>query len=380
MVGISSNITNYQFNELSIELTNRCTLNCIYCSSNSNLNRNTFLDLQKIIETVESVKSKFKINVISLSGGETFLYPKIEELLEYLTHTDLKIIMYTSGIVLNEDSKRCSLPVNLMNQLSKNKKKMSIIINVQGNNKYLIERINRMPNSFELIEESIDKLIKRNIIIEANVIPLKYNYKFLDDITHFCIKKGFKKIHFLRFVPQGRGNNKDLYLDKNDFREINKKLIAILENEYLKKKINIRIGHPINFLFLLNHKDFGDLDEHNYCRGGLDAPLILPNGDVCMCPAWKTLKNFYTGNIYNQNFIDIWNSKNFILLRKFMRDDYHNIKNPCNSCEYLKECRGKCVAQRIMNQKYIEHETDLRKLLNSAPDPNCFKNLLGVEK
>jgi len=380
MAGISSNIISNRFNELSIELTNRCPLNCIYCSSNSNLDRNTFLDLQKIIDTIENVKSKFRINTISLSGGETFLYPNFEKLLDYLAQQDLEVIIYTSGIAIDENNKRCSLPENLVTHLSRNKTKLTIVINIQGNDKNLIESINRIPNSFELVEESIDKLLKKKIIIEANIIPMKFNYKFLEEITHFCIKKGFKKIHFLRFVPQGRGDNKDLYLDKNEFREINKKLIAILENEYFKKKINIRIGHPINFLFLLNHQKFDDLDEHHYCRGGLDAPLILPNGDVCMCPAWKTLKNFYAGNIYNQNFIDIWNSNNFKLLRKFMLNEYYKIKNPCKSCKYLKECRGKCVAQRIMNQKCIEHETDLKQLLYSAPDPNCFKNFLGVKK
>jgi len=375
VVGISISKIENRFNELSIELTHKCTLKCVYCSSDADINNHIFLDLIKISETIKNVKKEFNINTVSLSGGETFLYPKFDELFKFLISQDVNLLIYTSGIIIDEKEKRTSLSEKIIEHLTEYKQKISLLINIQGHKKSLIEKINGIPDSYEIIEESIKKLSENDIQIEANIVPFSYNYKFLEKIVNFCIDFGFKKIHFLRFVPQGRGDNPFLSLNKFQFKEVNQKLASILKKNTLIKKIDIRIGHPINFLFLLNKQNFYNVDEHHYCRGGLDAPLILPDGKVSMCPAWKNLKKFYVGSIYNQKFKDIWYSENFKLFRIFISEKYKNLKEPCNNCKYINECRGKCVAQRILSQKEKINKLDLKDLIYSAPDPKCFKNI-----
>ena len=118
-------------------------------------------------------------------------------------------------------------------------------------------------------------------------------------------------------------------------------------------------------------------DKTHYCRGGFDAPLIQPNGDVVMCPAWKNLSKFRAGNIYEQSLIEIWNSHNFELFRDFINKEYkRSLKDPCKSCKYLEECRGKCVAQRLLAQGDISKIDSLAELISHAPDPQCFKNII----
>ncbi len=369
-------ITN-SLNELSIELTHKCTLHCVYCSSNSSLKKDKFLNFSKLAKIIKEVKNEFKINTVSLSGGESFLYPKFKELIDFLIDLNISIIIYTSGIIIDKKNNRSSLNDHIINYLSQYKDRISIILNIQGHNKELIEKINGVKNSFNLIEDSIDKLRKNNLSYEANIVPFKKNLKYLEEIIKFCIEKGFLKIHFLRFVPQGRGNDQKLILNKRQFKELTLKLISILENNQIQKKIEVRIGHPINFLFLFNKEHLFNLEKTHYCRGGFDAPLILPDGDVIMCPAWKNLKKFNAGNIYSQNFKEIWYSKNFKLFRNFVMEGYKKINEPCKSCKYIEECRGKCVAQRILCQEVNIEPKDLEELIYFSPDPNCFKYLLG---
>ncbi|KKL93666.1 hypothetical protein LCGC14_1872370, partial [marine sediment metagenome] len=188
MVRISTCQIGSRFNELSIELTHKCTLKCIYCSSDSDLNKNIFLDLLKIVETIKNVKKEFKINTISLSGGETFLYPKFEELFKFLVKQELQILIYTSGVTIDKNNNRKSLGENILNQLSKYKENVSVMMNIQGHNKNIIETINGVSNSYEIITDSTNKLLEIDIPIEANVVPFKFNYEYLEKITNFCIE------------------------------------------------------------------------------------------------------------------------------------------------------------------------------------------------
>lgn len=372
MVGISQNSEVKYFDELSIELTNKCSLNCIYCSSNASIYKETHLDLDRIKEIIEETCHLFHIKKVSLSGGEPFLYPYFWDLFNFLASKDLDIILYTSGLVIEDNKKNAPLPEKILSNLSKYGK-IQIIMNIQGHNQELIEKINNTKDSYPSIIKTIERIRKYKIPLGAHIVPFVSNMNYLPDIVNFSIDHGFSDLNFLRFVPQGRGSNGDLYCSRNEFLTITKTIMKILE----RKDVKIRLGHPINFIFLFDKKHPFITYENHFCRGGLDAPLIQPNGDVCMCPAWKNLKQFKAGNIYDENMYDIWNSSTFKIFRNFIEDGYRNISSPCRECEYLTDCRGKCVAQRLLAQDLNSSQISLEEAMKFSPDPQCFKDIRG---
>lgn len=365
---------NQTFKEVSVELTHRCPLNCIYCSSEANIGKSKSLDLNRLKEILLEAQSKFHANSVSLSGGEAFLYPNFPELYDFLVKNNFDIMIYTSGVVLDARGHKSSLSTSFLKSLGQ-KRNTKLILNIQAHNKELVEKINRVPDSYELIKESIQNILNCKLYLGAHIVPFKVNYKYLPQIVDYCLANSFQEVSFLRFVPQGRGIDLDLFNTKSEFAEITQMIASILR--HYQYKIKIRLGHPINFLFLTDHSKLNEGEVTHYCRGGFDAPLILPDGEVSMCPAWKNLSEFSAGNIYKQSFEEIWNSTYFKVFRDTIRQSYRNISEPCHSCEYLKICRGKCVAQRILMQKRNGKSGTLEELILSAPDPQCFKDLVG---
>ena len=114
-----------------------------------------------------------------------------------------------------------------------------------------------------------------NLNIDVHFVPMKPNYKEINDILELLEIAEVKQISLLNFLPQGRGklNAKNLMMNDKEKQEFFK----ILENGRKNFSGNVRIGIPLQ----------GD-DTHK-CNAGLEKLDIKFNGDVLPCPAFKDI-------------------------------------------------------------------------------------------
>jgi len=350
--------------EVSIEITHDCALKCIFCSSSADhpspLGELTFEAIKNIIDDAVACEA----TVVSLSGGEPLLHKDIFSIMDYCRQLNLQVVLYTSGVIFNESEQRVPVDLHIWKKIyNLLGDYFTAIFDFQSCNAKNAELLNDVENSFTIIIESIKNAISINIQCEIHFVPVKQNYTEIPDVLKFCKNIGIEKISFLRFVAQGRGaeNIDKLNLATEDFFELQQILytaINIYGNNF------IRLGHPIDFLFCI--------DRHckiTSCRGGTDAPLILPDGSVHICPALKDLKSMQAGNIFDKRLKDIWETSDYYIEFRKSVNQPSLIEGLCKSCSLLSQCKGGCTAQRILLFKQLN--IPFPEVMYLSPDPVC---------
>jgi len=354
--------------EVSIEVTYNCPFRCLMCSSDSQRvwNRGSLegeLPSDVLFNTIDEIY-KLGTRAISWSGGEPLLKEQFIGLLKYAKGKGLENWVYTNGVVWGiEPESMIVASQDLLGEVVKYSDR--IMLNIQGHTEELVDYVSGIKGAFEITKECINILKSYSAKwIEAHFVPMKINYRHIKDTVKFLLERlEINRVSFLRFVPQGRGyeNRSLLELDAEKILEVNKTLNQ-LQKEYGKEKI--RIGRPLNFSFLIDPK------ESPYsCRAGLDAPLIQANGRIDACPAWKKLPQKYAFGRLDSNgrgLLKAWIEGNIVnKVRKINTADPQELrskfKGECLKCRFFNSCKGRCIAQRIIQYGNL-YET---------PDPLC---------
>jgi len=365
----------HKMEELSIEITYRCPMNCIHCSSRAELGNETKIPTIKIIEMIDKCKKYCGTTDVSLSGGEPFEHPDFWEIMKYIKGEGLNSIVYSCGIE----------SVKWKNQFGKNEiyyKPFSIqrlnklkeycdklIISLHGTPKTHNKIMNIQQNAFLLSISTIKSAIDMGINVEIHFVPTKFNYKDIKIIYGFCLGLGVSKMSVLRYVPQGRGletseKEGEINLTKEEFKKLQEDMLQLKKlSEHTNTQF--RIGIPADFTFLIEYLQGNKkVSKEKACTGGKTKILVKADGLVQVCPAWKELNHLSAGNIYKDDIVDIWvRGDTYVKFREFQ---YTDLPEPCKSCIFVKSCLGGCGAQRILSTT-----SDINGL-KTAPDPLCF--------
>ena len=336
--------------DLTIEVTRKCPLNCLICSSEGGLpyeNELTTEQLRKIIRDAKELGTRN----ICFSGGEPFEHPDIMQLCEYSKSMGLGIHVYTSG---NARSK-----VNLLNPIDEGllvRAKTSvdkIIVGLHGPTAEVHESITCVSNSFKNAIASIERSVKQAIPVEVHFVPVRINHRSLPEMIELAKELKVKKLSILRFVPQGRGRiNKDLLsLEKAEITSLK----SLLAHMVLSQTPRVRMGAPFSVLGLSKAR----------CTAGENRATIRADGRVFPCEALKQMP-CARNDLHNHSLREIWEeSEAFKEARTFASLAK---KGRCSACNRFEKCGGGCHAQAML----------LDKIPGDRSDPYCFEKEVAL--
>lgn len=305
--------------DLCFEIIQMCPNNCMFCSSNSGIEKQQIIKFTDFKKVIDYFDSKGGIKELSLSGGEPFLHPDLFEFVKYAKEKNIKVVIFTSGVVkkenLSENDKQ--LLINQMNE------RIEEVTHKEPENERLINNIRKYymqyiePKGYTSISKEkiitlkklgVDKIVfdyqayesetdqalmgrdensrqafltsmiyasLSNIECAVHFIPMKPNYKEIGNILEILEIANIKNISILNFVPQGRGrhNLDSLKLTNEELDDF----FRILNENESKYSGNIKIGIP-----------FQKENTHK-CNAGIEKLDIKFDGTILPCPAFKEL-------------------------------------------------------------------------------------------
>ena len=330
----------YTLKELKIELTYKCPLSCVHCSSDANEDNHLEMSKDNCFDIITQA-SEMGTENIAFSGGEPLLWDGLEEVISLSNHFRMNTSIYSSGNCDNIEAK--------FEQLACSGLKKSIFSIYSPNEKEHI-RITRKRNSFQNTLKAIEVCRKNNIVPEIHFVALASNYKCLYDIVELAKNIGVEKVSVLRFVPQGRGvliENKDT-LSKVQ----NLELKRIIEN-IRKDGYNIRTGSPFNFLLL---------NDRPNCFAAKDRMIIAPDLTVYPCDAFKQISakqitsDTYGCSLKDCSLKECWDNSTYLNQIRRITTDIFNTE--CCSCGLYDKCGSGCLAQKFLYYNSLEPNKD----------------------
>lgn len=335
----------FTLDELCIEITGKCLMQCRHCSSSCTETSKSVLSYDCVLQILDDARL-LGTKTIEISGGEPLLHPRVLDIIRE-AKKNFEVSLYTSGFLGDCDG----IPERLVSSMA-DLGLDRIIFNLQGASAEIHERISMTPGSFESVIASIRRAKAAGLWVGVHFVPMIANFKEIEVLAELCNGLRVDELAILRFVNQGRGavNGIELELSDDDFRTL---VIDVVREKRINNRLQIRTGCPMNFC------SFVDSDiKPVKCKAGLSTLLITFDGEIVPCPAFKQALAFTIGNINKSSLIKLWHHSE--QLRQLRTFDFREIRG-CNECKKLNVCQGRCMAQRFYATGSIYE----------GPDPLC---------
>lgn len=167
----------------SIELTERCNLNCVHCYINQPANCQSAKASEMSTEQVKFVlgqMAKAGTLFLMITGGEVLLRPDFEEIYLYAKRLGFLLTVFTNGTMISPEI------ADLLAQFPPR----LIEITLNGANAEKFEAVTQVKGSFEQCMKGIRMLVERKLPLHLKTVVLTLNRDELQDIKNLAESLG----------------------------------------------------------------------------------------------------------------------------------------------------------------------------------------------
>ncbi|MCX6155710.1 MAG: TIGR04133 family radical SAM/SPASM protein [Candidatus Kapabacteria bacterium] len=309
----------HQLSYLFWECTLRCNLNCLHCGSDCT-SKDTEPDMPAadFFRAIDSIIQHIDPNkiMVAITGGEPLMRQDLEYCGMELTNRGFPWGMVTNGFMLDEQRLNSLLYSGLR----------SITVSLDG--------LSQSHNWLRAKDGAFDRAL--NAIKLINSVPdltsdvatcvHHQNINELEELYNVLIAAEVKYWRLFTIFPRGRAKENGLLMPDKELLE---QLFEFIKSKKSNQKIVINYGCE----GFLGYYEADARDYLFFCKAGINIGSILNDGSISSCPSLRA--DFIQGNIYKDDFIDVWNNR-----YQKMRDRSWTKTGICTDCKAYKWCCG----------------------------------------
>jgi radical SAM protein with 4Fe4S-binding SPASM domain len=190
--------------------------------------------------------------------------------------------------------------------------------------------------SFENALKALDLIVSaKRLNYDVVTCVNRKNISELSALKDFLISKKVKAWRLFTIAPIGRAaKNNDMILTPDELKQ----LMNFIADSRMKGDIDVKFSCEA----YVGKYEGKVRDSFFFCRAGINIASVLIDGSISACP--NVNRNFVQGNIYNDDFLEVWNNKFDIMRnRTWMKTGI------CKDCKDFKNCNG--GAMHLWNEK-----------------------------
>lgn len=301
------------------ECTLRCNLNCGHCGSDcrsvSSISDMPLRDFLRVIDEISPHVEPHNTTIV-ITGGEPLLRNDLEECGRELYAREFPWGIVTNGYMLTE--KRFTKLMDAgMRALS---------ISIDGF-EAAHTQLRKKPESYSRAVAALDFLSKVNDLnYDVVTCVNQYNFNELANFREMLISKHVKRWRIFTVFPKGRAvEDTQLQINSLQFRQLMDFIVETRQSNRIKASYGCE--------GFLGKYESVVRDNFFFCRAGINIASVLADGSISACPSMRS--SFVQGNIYQNNFSEIWENK-----FELFRDRAWMKTGICASCKMFRYCEG----------------------------------------
>ncbi len=319
----------HELNYLFWECTHRCNLKCLHCGSDCVQNSvNQDMPFEDFLKAILPVRKAYKNPIIVvLTGGEPLLRNDIDQCGKTLREHGFHWGLVTNGFRYDDEIHNKLLSSGMS----------ALTLSIDGfeeNHNWL--RGN--PKSFEKAIQTLD-IIRMTNGFNYDVVTCvnARNINELPALKEFFISKRVKAWRLFTISPIGRAaGNEQMLLNPRQ----HKYLMDFIAQTRIEDKNKIDIKFSCEAY--VGNYECKVRDSFFFCRAGINIGSVLIDGSISACP--NIDRSFVQGNIYKDDFLDVWENR-----FQIMRDKQWTKTGICDGCKDYSHCKG--GALHLWNQE-----------------------------
>ncbi len=314
----------YAFPELRhlfLELTLQCNEHCLHCGSRCDAGKSPEVPTNLLLDILSDAKARLDTSrtMLCITGGEPLLRRDFFDLMERAAALGYSWGMTTNGVLITpqvaHDLARCGMK--------------TVSVSIDGmRDSHDAFRCRR--GSFDEALEGTWNLLREDAFqnVQITTVVSKWNIDELDAMFAEFDKLPIDSWRLATIEPMGRAlDHPDLMLDDDDVRRL---MWFIREKRLDDYPLSYGCCHYLGEDWEHEVRDF-----YFQCSAGIYTASIMANGDIASCLDIERRPEFVQGNVYRDDFVDVWQD-GFASMRRELAE----LDPRCAACRERDFCAG----------------------------------------